>query len=874
MDTLQAYTPMRGEKSAISIFRLVRWTIIAATVLVFLAGSVYAQSPQQRQQELWQQELERLFFVAATAERRGDFIEAELRYQEYRELAQRHRLPTMEAAALHRLAVIRARNNRFTESANMFRRAIELDPRNAMILNDYAQLYAGRRNFAEAEIILKNALSIDPNNPRVLFNLGVLIATQRGERQMEGLRYLKLAVGDADAYRELARIYRTKGDVGRAEFADQKAQLADARRSEEQQSAARILITSPDGNSESIRPPQHTAHQPQTPPEIVNRVRQELIEWEMREIAEAQRNAMDTIAPPPVVPSGTIVASPREIFPIIPPGSTIPPESTNQFPPQSPPARVATTASPQAPPPVAPPVDPFAMATQQQAAPPVSVRRLESPPVDTAPAQTGVRMLPNRSEPPPVIHLPDQSGVPETSVPVQTIEHRATEQENSATSNENWVLPPIQVVPSTQSGQRQNFPPHALNAMAAAEMPRFLSLPSDQTLPGSDGRVERTTVNPLRQVQADRAGWIDPKADTSLIATLPPHSAVGARRMTRADQSDLSGQLDGASNATNPQPGRIVALRTLATERTGVANTSPSIIRDVDVLQSPSAVLARRETSTAAFVPPDYTTTPHDHTFVATDSHLEPPPVLTVPEATPAATLGLEYTRGFQSDLQFSTPTTPDMLSFAPVNRELSPAMGADANSTENLSMDSSVSSERSFEVAIRLLEPSTPSPDAFSQVQLPHMQQVPRITASDSDYPKVAAAIDATPATPLVSAVAIPFPILDDQPKLAGPFPVANNPPRLAEARPTPSPLSALTPLAVEPADPFPVASNLPRLAEARTAPFSLTVPVGESPATSSLLVQPVQEETSGFASSRRTAQEIRAPNNDGLTGFARSRR
>jgi len=170
---------------------------------------------------------------------------------------------------------------------------------------------------------------------------------------------------------------------------------------------------------------------------------------------------------------------------------------------------------------------------------------------------------------------------------------------------------------------------------------------------------------------------------------------------------------------------------------------------------------------------------------------------------------------------------------------------------------------------------------------------ELPQIVADNSDRSKVAA-INVTPAAPPAPAVADPFPMLDDQPGLAearrtelrppalpilvssaiesaDPFPVASLPPRVAEARTelVPPPVPVALP-ASESVGSFPVASNLPRLAEARTMPFSLTAPARE-PVTRSL---PVQEESAGFASSRRTVQEVRVSSNDESAGFARSRR
>ena len=876
---------MQDAKRAIPFFRLDRWIAGVAAVLVFLACFASAQDLRQRQQEC-----ERIFSTAVAAERRNDPIEAELRYEECRELAQKYRLPQMEAATLHRLAVIRAKNNKFSDSANLFRRAIELDPRNALVLCDFAQLYAERKDFGEAETILKNALNMDPNNPKVLYNLGFVIASQRGERQTEGLRYLKLAIGEADAYRVIAQIYRSKGEISRAEFAEQKAQLADSQQSGEQETAARAaVIASSDRNDIPVRPSPSATHQPQTPPEIVNRVWEELVELERREIAEAQRNAtvppaahmplvstsVSPITPERAsVPPETIATSLKEPFPVISHGSPI----------QVVTAQTAIT-TPQVQSPASPPVDPFVAVVRQQEPPPSAVRRLTPPPADVVLAQSTVRTLPKHFEPLPIVQSSDQSTPASPSLDIATADKVPT---NVATSAPQEMPAPqlVRISPTVPVRTETKLPQRTL---ASTDSTRQISLPPIRTLPGNDGRAERAeTVNPLRQIPAERAGLIDPGAETSLIAALPSYSAVGVRKIPRTDQSNVTEPSGDTPNALRPQPGRIVALNTAepTTETDALRPMRSLPVRDIDVLQSPSAVLARHETPVA-----------EENTFIAANMRPgQPEPETSEPDLT----------RITQSNSRFSPVSAPEVISFVPINKIPPPAVPV---------------VEEPIEVAVRPLESgSSPS----SVVPLPI--RLPQRTSGDSDAPAIAA-INVTPAAPPVPTVAPtdPFPVRDEPQTIASvgridspqtlpvpvlsvlpafepaePLPVASNLSRSVEERTLPTLVTtpATRPLPVQ-EEPFLAAGNLPRLAGIQTVPAPVpttrpfpvqdepllaagnlphltgtqTVP---TPTTGNLVTGPVpkQEEPAGFASSRRAGQEVRVSGNNEAAGFARSRR
>ena len=700
---------MQDTKRAGSHFH--SWCGIAITVLVsvFLACSVCAQNLQG------QKECETLFSSAVKAEQQNDFIEAELRYEECRALAQKHRLAKVEASALHRLAVIRARSKKFSESAGLFRRAIDLDSRNALILCDYAQLHADRKDFAEAENLLKRALDVEPNNPKILFNLGSIIASQRGERQAEGLRYLKLAVGEAEAYRELARIYRSKGEINRAEFAEQKAQLA--------------------GNQPASSGNKGTSVRPQTPPEVVDRNRHELFDIEAREMIGAQqRAALPTVGQTPFIPAPVNPATPQRI-------ANIPSETST-----------GSAGIPLQQIPVASPIDPFATTMRPQESASSSVRRLEPSP-NAAFAQTTVRTIPKGTEPMPVMQSPGQNGMLDPFAPVQTTG-------NNAANNKPEMRSPLpQRSPIPNGTNPQNVSPI-------------------QVLPSGVKTYERTSaVNPLRQSSPSGAGLIDPIAEVPTVAALPSYSAVESKKMLRIDQNTIPANTESISNEpvqkTPEQSNGMIAFETTTPSSAPKAEFVPSSkqlpVRDVDVLQSPSAVAARRESSgvrviSQAPIAKGTTSQPAHTTSVHS---MQSGPVTLEPESVKI----IQGERGF-------TPTSiPNVLAF-------------------DLASKNQPTDKTSEIASVQPLEQNT---SLRSIVRLPETQE--------ADYPKTIARI-AVPTVP-VAAPVDPFPVLAeirrDEPKSAStPAPVATSPSLFSQAK-------NITPLTQIPSAPAEVAVAQP---------------------------------------------------------------
>ena len=68
------------------------------------------------------------------------------------------------------IGAIDRRTARFHEAETNFRRAVELDPRNFLVLMEAASTFQGMRRYAEAQgRCYKQALSILPNDPFVSY---------------------------------------------------------------------------------------------------------------------------------------------------------------------------------------------------------------------------------------------------------------------------------------------------------------------------------------------------------------------------------------------------------------------------------------------------------------------------------------------------------------------------------------------------------------------------------------------------------------------------------------------------------------------------------------------------------------------------------
>jgi len=126
------------------------------------------------------------------------------------------------ATPYHRLAMISWKEGSTNDAGIYFRHALNyaLGGNLLIIGGDYAQFLMVRGDYARAEVVLRNALLNDPENKRLLFFLGRCVALQK--KHQESLRYLDASVGRAQAYQELAAIYRQQGEFELARVAEER----------------------------------------------------------------------------------------------------------------------------------------------------------------------------------------------------------------------------------------------------------------------------------------------------------------------------------------------------------------------------------------------------------------------------------------------------------------------------------------------------------------------------------------------------------------------------------------------------------------------------------------------------------------------------
>ncbi|MGZ4982598.1 MAG: FlgO family outer membrane protein [Chthoniobacterales bacterium] len=97
------------------------------------------------------------------------------------ELEVAKRLLPNEARVFMLAGTIDRRTARFAEAEANFKRAIELDPRNFVVLAEAGGTVSGRRHYSEGSRLYEQALTIVPNNPFVLHVLGFNSLAQTGD---------------------------------------------------------------------------------------------------------------------------------------------------------------------------------------------------------------------------------------------------------------------------------------------------------------------------------------------------------------------------------------------------------------------------------------------------------------------------------------------------------------------------------------------------------------------------------------------------------------------------------------------------------------------------------------------------------------------
>ena len=163
-----------------------------------------------------------LYNEGLLAESQGRHPDAVRAYNGFIKANERSTANGVLAAPYHRLALIAWKEGNVADTEIYFRYALNyaLGGNLLIIGSDYAQFLMAKGDYPKAEIILRNTLINDPENKRLLLFLGRCVALQK--KHQESLRYLDASVGRAQAYQELAAIYRQQGDFELARVAEEK----------------------------------------------------------------------------------------------------------------------------------------------------------------------------------------------------------------------------------------------------------------------------------------------------------------------------------------------------------------------------------------------------------------------------------------------------------------------------------------------------------------------------------------------------------------------------------------------------------------------------------------------------------------------------
>lgn len=161
-----------------------------------------------------------LLLAGIEAESVGDLTEAEKNYLLCVEFNESYKIPKNSATAYHRLAVVTAKLKDYERSEKYFREAMKTKPQDTELMCDFAQLLNEQKRYYEAELVLNNARLINPEDPKTLYFLGNVLGSQ-GHYQL-GLRYLRKSIGEIEALKEIAVIYRKNGEHAIADATERK----------------------------------------------------------------------------------------------------------------------------------------------------------------------------------------------------------------------------------------------------------------------------------------------------------------------------------------------------------------------------------------------------------------------------------------------------------------------------------------------------------------------------------------------------------------------------------------------------------------------------------------------------------------------------
>ena len=200
--------------------------VLLGTTAVFSMGCSYVTSMVQTiENKMSPSHSERgaeILADAKEAQKSGDYAQAESYYLEYVGKSKLQNNPVDLGFAYSQLGELALRKNQFEGSNRYFEESIKHNPSDLEVYGKYGEsLFRLQGNYVGAEALFRQAMTLSPNDPRFQLQLGRTLAYQK--KYQAGLGYLKTALGEQQAYDEIAKIYHQHGEYERAALAMTKA---------------------------------------------------------------------------------------------------------------------------------------------------------------------------------------------------------------------------------------------------------------------------------------------------------------------------------------------------------------------------------------------------------------------------------------------------------------------------------------------------------------------------------------------------------------------------------------------------------------------------------------------------------------------------
>ena len=216
---------------------LCHWSIfLIFTATLLSMGCSYVKTVVQTVTEPSQSRGENLLETAKELQNSGDLQKAESYYTDYLKANSKRAAVADLAFANRQLAILAIERKDYEAGNRYFEMALHYTPDDLEICGMYGEsLLHLQKDYPKAEAVFRQALSSAPNDLRFQLLLGRTLAYQK--KYQMGLKHLKTALGEKQAYDELAQIYHQNGEYERAALAMTKSheiqhgkqQLAQAR---------------------------------------------------------------------------------------------------------------------------------------------------------------------------------------------------------------------------------------------------------------------------------------------------------------------------------------------------------------------------------------------------------------------------------------------------------------------------------------------------------------------------------------------------------------------------------------------------------------------------------------------------------------------